>query len=117
MRSKGRTIDIAVKGSDDYRYLKSIGAEGSINTGIPNHILIREDASKSALIEEFLHGTQSKLGIVNRLTPQGAEVHVKDFMIRHASMLGLDNPADIRLLQQLRIEEIERLDIQRGLTI
>ena len=57
MRSKGRTIDVAVKGSDDFRYLKSLGAEGSINTGVPNHILIREDASKSTLMEEFLHGT------------------------------------------------------------
>ena len=111
MRSKGRSIDIAYKGSDDYRYLKSMGAEGSTNTLIPNHILIREDASKSTLLEEFLHGTQNKLGIVNRLTPQGAEVHVKDFMIRHAKFLGLDNPADLRLLQQLKIEEIERLNM------
>ena len=83
MRNKGRKIDIAVKGSDDYRYLKSIGAEGSINTGVPNHILIREDASKSTLLEEFLHGTQTRLGIVDRLTPQGAEINVKDFMIRN----------------------------------
>jgi len=115
MRRKGRTIDIAVKGSDDYRYLKSMGAEGSINTGVPNHILISEDASKSTLLEEFLHGTQAKLGLVDRLSAQGAEVHVKDFMIRHASMLGLDNPADLELLQQLKIEEIDRLNnIQQG---
>lgn len=111
MRNKGRKIDIAVKGSDDYRYLKSIGAEGSINTGVPNHIFIREDASKSTLLEEFLHGTQARLGIVDRLTPQGAEIHVKDFMIRHSSMLGLDNPLDLQLLNQLKIEEIERFNV------
>ncbi|HEY2567144.1 MAG TPA: hypothetical protein VGH95_05520, partial [Candidatus Aquirickettsiella sp.] len=111
MRSKGRSIDIASKGSDDYKYLSSMGAEGSTNTLTPNHILIREDASKSTLLEEFLHGTQNKLGIVDRLTPQGAEVHVKDFMIRHAKLLGLDNPTDLRLLQQLKIEEIERLNM------
>jgi hypothetical protein len=116
MRDKGRTIDVALKGSDDYRYLKSIGAEASINTGVPNHILISEDASKSALLEEFLHGTQSRLGIVNRLTPQGAEVHVKDFMIRHSSLLGLKNSADMQLLHQLKIEEIERLNLLLGVS-
>ena len=88
-----------------------MGAEGSTNTATPNHILIREDASKSTLLEEFLHGTQNKLGIVNRLTSQGAEVHVKDFMIRHAKLLGLDNSADLRLLQQLKVEEIERFNM------
>ena len=111
MRNKGRSINIAVKGSDDYRYLKSMGAEGSTNTATPSHILIREDASKSTLMEEFLHGTQNKLGIVNRLTSQGAEVHVKDFMIRHSRLLGLDNPADLKLLQQLKLEEIERFNM------
>jgi hypothetical protein len=35
---------------------------------------------------------------------QGAEIHVKDFMIRHSSMLGLNNPADIRLLEKLKVE-------------
>lgn len=111
MRNKGRTINIAVEGTDDYRYLKSMGAEGSTNTGMPNHILISEDASKSTLLEEFLHGTQNKLGIVDRLGAQGAEVHVKEFMIRHAKLLGLDNPADLRLLQQLKLEERERLTL------
>jgi len=109
MRSKGRVIDVATKGSEDYNYLLYMGAEGSINTAVPNHILIREDASKSALIEEFLHGTQVKLEIVGKLSAQEAEIHVKDFMIRHASMLGLNSSADLQLLQQLKIEEIERL--------
>ena len=39
----------------------------------------------------------------------GAEIHVKDFTLRHAKMLGLDNPADTKLLQQLLLEERERL--------
>lgn len=31
-------------------------------------------------------------------------------MLRHVKILGLDNPDDIRLLQQLKLEEMERLD-------
>ncbi len=76
---------------------------------VPTKCELKAEHNKSALLEEFLHGTQKRLGIIDRLTPQGAEVHVKDFMLRHAKLLGLDNPADIRLLQQLKIEETERL--------
>ncbi len=57
-----------------------------------------------------MHGTQKRLGIVDKLGSQGAEVHIKDFMIRHSRMLGLDNPADLRLLEQLKVEEIERFE-------
>jgi len=110
MRAKGRLIDIAEVGSEDYKYLESMGAEASTNTGVPNHILIKADANKSTLLEEFLHGTQNRIGVVDRLGTQGAEVHVKDFMLRHAKILGLNNSADIKLLQQLRLEEIERLN-------
>ena len=113
MQNKGRSINVAMKGSEDYKYLEHMGAEGSVNSGMPNHILIKEDAGKSTLLEEFLHGTQKRLGIVGRLTGQEAEVHVKDFMIRHARLLGLDNDADIRLLTQLKTEEIERLEVMQ----
>ena len=53
------------------------------------------------MLEEFLHGTQNRLGLVERLGREGAEFHVKDFMIRHASLLGLGDE-DIALLIQLR---------------
>ena len=110
MQAMGRTIHIAVKDSEDYKYLETMGAEASTNTGMPDHIIIKEDASKSALLEEFLHGVQNRIGIVNRLGVQGAEVHVKDFMIRHAKMLGLNNAADMELLAQLYSEELERFE-------
>jgi hypothetical protein len=35
-------------------------------------------------------------------------------MLRHAKILGLDNPHDINLLQQLKVEEIKRLNNLRG---
>ncbi len=109
MNLKGRVVVVASQGSEDYKYLEAMNAEASTNTALPNHILIKYDANKSALLEEFLHGTQNKLGIVDELGPQGAEVHVKEFMLRHANMLGLNNPSDVKLLQQLHIEEINRL--------
>ncbi|QJD70182.1 hypothetical protein HG421_19980 [Xanthomonas campestris pv. badrii] len=80
--------------------------QAEANVGGPDytHILLRNDPSKAAVLEEFLHGTQSRLGIVDRLGPQGfgsAETHVKDFMIRHQSMLGLSSE-DVQILRQLR---------------
>jgi hypothetical protein len=60
--------------------------------------------SKTALLEEFLHGTQSKLGITDRLGTRGmgsAETHVKDYMIRYQKTLGLGEE-DVQILQILR---------------
>jgi hypothetical protein len=82
----------------------------SFNTGVSKHMLIKEVAPKSALLEEFLHGTQNDLNIINKYgLTQELEVHVKDFMLRHVKLLGLDNPNDINLLRQLKVEEITRL--------
>ena len=84
--------------------LDYFGSEASVG-GINNSsIILRENPSKAAVLEEFLHGTQSRLGIVDRLGTSGlgsAETHVKDFMIRHQRMLGLGD-ADVNLLKTLR---------------
>jgi len=107
---KGWRIDIAKPGSDDWRWLTMNSADASFNSGVPKHILLKDGAPKSALLEEFLHGTQTNLGLLEKYgTPQALEVHVKDFMLRHVKLLGLDNSHDIRLLQQLKVEEINRL--------
>jgi hypothetical protein len=52
-------------------------------------------------LEELLHGTQWRNGIIQRLGTSGAETHVKEFMIRHQRLLGLSDE-DIVILQQLR---------------
>jgi hypothetical protein len=86
------------------RILDYFGAEASVG-GIDNSsIILRENPGKAAVLEEFLHGTQSRLGIVDRLGTSGlgsAETHVKDFMIRHQRMLGLSD-ADVNILKILR---------------
>ncbi|EQX87646.1 hypothetical protein G917_00590 [Escherichia coli UMEA 3148-1] len=66
--------------------LEHFGAEASV---LDMTIIVRSNPSKAAILEEFLHGTQEKLGIAEKLGRYGlgsAETHVKDFMIRHKKM-------------------------------
>ncbi len=99
-----RDVVIATPGSEELRMLDYFGAEASVG-GVNNaHILLRKNPSKAAVIEEFLHGTQTRLGVTDRLGTSGlgsAETHVKDFMIRHQRMLGL-GAEDVQILQTLK---------------
>ena len=52
------------------------------------------------MLEEFLHGTQHRLGIVERLGVCEAEVHAKVFMIRHATLLRL-SPEDVQVPREV----------------
>jgi hypothetical protein len=78
-----------------------MGAEANVGGPDLTHILLRENPSKAAVLEEFLHGTQQRLRVVERLGRRGAETHVKDFMIRHAGLLGI-GADDVRILRILR---------------
>jgi hypothetical protein len=97
-----RRVITALPGTDDLAYLDNplIMAEASCNDEDYQHIILRENPSKTALLEEFLHGTQHKLGIIDKLGRGGAEYHVKDFMIRHQKLLGL-GAEDVEILQKL----------------
>lgn len=102
--SKKRDVVVAQPGSEELRMLDYFGAEASVGAANNTHILLRQNPSKAALLEEFLHGTQSKLGITDRLGTSGmgsAETHVKDFMIRHQKMLELSDE-DVQILQVLK---------------
>jgi hypothetical protein len=90
MRRHGRTISIAKKGSEELRYLNVMGAEANVGGPKLLDILLRENPSKVAALEEFLHGTQSRLGIIDRLGVQGAESHMESFLERHRKLLGLE---------------------------
>jgi len=52
---------------------------------------------QAAVLEEFLHGTQQKLGIIDDIGRAASETHVKDFMIRHQQLLGLGAEDVMRL--------------------
>ncbi len=99
--SRKRHLIIALPGSDEFRMLEHFGAEASV---LDMTIIVRSNPSKAAILEEFLHGTQEKLGIAEKLGRYGlgsAETHVKDFMIRHKKMLGLSDE-DVAILKILK---------------
>ena len=81
--------------------LEHFGAEASV---LDMTIIVRSNPSKAAILEEFLHGTQEKLGIAEKLGRYGlgsAETHVKDFMLRHQILRGLaaEDGAILKILQ------------------
>ena len=99
-----RSVVIAHPGTEEARFLDYFGAEASAGGVNNSSIVLRPNPSKAAVLEEFLHGTQARLGIIDRLGRTGlgsAETHVKDFMIRHQRLLGLGSE-DVRILQILR---------------
>jgi uncharacterized protein YukE len=96
-----RSVTIATEGTEELRYLNAVGAEANVGGETMTHIILRENPSKAAVLEEFLHGTQHKLGIIDRLGQAGAEAHVKDFMIRYKGLLGLSEE-DVAILQILK---------------
>jgi hypothetical protein len=110
VEGKGRTVTFGEPGSMHAMRLEA--AEAVALTMYPSctEILIRPDAPRVALLEEFLHGTQAKLGIIEKYElRQMAEVHVKDFMLRHQKLLGLD-ANDVVLLNELREQELHKLE-------
>ncbi len=107
MSKKGRTFSIATEGSDDLRRLHQAGAQGS---ALGDHITLMENPRKITALEEFLHGTQRRLPTFAEVPDQIAEVHVKDFMMRHARLLGLDQN-DLEALEWLKRDAIEKADI------
>ena len=86
------------------RYLDYMGAEANVGGPDMTHIIVRENPGKAAVLEEFLHGTQFRLGVIDSLSPAGAEMHVKGFMIRNQSLLGLGEE-DINILKKLRARD------------
>ena len=112
MQKKGREIVIASPESEDYRYLLSQSADASTGTPDMMHILLKEKPNKIAALEEFLHGTQKKLGIFDRLGLEVSEVRVKDFMVRHSRLLQLtDN--DLWVLKAL-LDKEKATALRRG---
>jgi hypothetical protein len=51
-------------------------------------------------LEEFLHGTQQELGILDPLGRNEAEANVRDFMIRHRGVLGISDHDTTVLIQE-----------------
>lgn len=106
VRSKGREIVIARPGTSEYRYLEYTGAEGNVGNADLKHILLRENPSKAAVLEEFIHGVQHDIGIAQTSANiSWREYHAKDFMVRHQSLIGLGEE-DVARLKYLRDREL-----------
>src|SRR5207302_6678275 len=56
IRRKGRHITFASPGSEELRYLDWMKANANVGGGRLTLILLREDARKIEVLEEFLHG-------------------------------------------------------------
>jgi hypothetical protein len=112
--AKNRTIEIAKPGSDLEKHLDSIPAEASVfitEPTAPDIILLRPKPNKIAVLEEFFHGTQRRIGSLRDQERVILEVHVKDFMIRHRKLLGLSDH-DVEMLEALKAKELDRAEMQ-----
>ena len=111
---KNRVIEIGEPNSWVVSHLDSIPAEASVFVTGPleaDIILLRENPSKIAALEEFLHGTQRQIANPKDQDRVILELHVKDFMIRHRRMLGLSDE-DVQMLEALKLEELKRAEMQ-----
>ena len=104
IRRKGRTIVIVREGSEERRLLERFNANANVGGEKLTHIILLSDARKVEALEEFLHGTQFKLGIIQREGLVYAETHVKRFMIRHAKLLRISSKDLDILWRMLGIE-------------
>lgn len=113
VESKGRQIEIAVPNSDFARHLESVQADASVfvTIGESDIILLKPNANKISVLEEFLHGTQRCIPSLEREARVILEVHVKDFMIRHKRLLGLSEN-DVAVLEAHKLKEIEKAELQ-----
>ena len=64
------------------------------------HILLRVDARKIEVLEEFLHGTQYHCRLIQQAVNSKAEIHVKIFMIRFRGILQI-NDHDVDVIRML----------------
>lgn len=95
-------------GDKDLGHLKSVGASAVYRILDNGHeIVIPAGAGKIQVLEEFLHSTQRKLGLLdNPEIPRSiAEIHVEDFMIRHSRFLGLTEN-DLQVLNWLKRDAV-----------
>jgi hypothetical protein len=103
-----RQLFVARPGMDDYRFLELTGADAAAGGPGNLSILVRsENPQRLTLMEEFLHGTQSKIWGDPGVDVGGAETafrewQVRDFMNRHTQMFGWDADEKAVLQSELK---------------
>jgi hypothetical protein len=82
LQRRGFTIDQSAEVQAYLDYRRAHAA-----TFLEKDLLIRPDARKIEVLEEYLHNVQRDIGLTEWMTPAQMEIHVKDFMLRHQKML------------------------------
>ena len=93
LEERGFSID---QSAETRRYLDSRKANAA--TFLEKDLLLRPDARKVEVLEEYLHNVQKDIGLMDKMTPAQLEFHVKEFMLRHQKMLGISD-ADAQWLK------------------
>ncbi len=109
---KKRRVVYAKPGSDDERYLNYLQALGAVGGPENLDITLRPSPRKITVLEEFLHGTQTKLGIIERNGIRRSEVHVKEFMCRQRRRMKICD-YDTQILRGLLEREKKLLELGR----
>jgi hypothetical protein len=86
LRSRGYTVDQSAEIQQYLDYRKANAA-----TFLERDLLLRPDARRIEVLEEYLHNVQRQVGLTEKLTPWQMEIHVKEFMRRHQKLLGLSD--------------------------
>jgi hypothetical protein len=104
VESKGRTIVFARPGSEELRFLDTLRVNADAGGEDNCHVIVREDVRKIEVLEEFLHGTQRRIGMIDSLDTAVPERHVKQSMVRHRRLLGITE-ADAAVLEAMIRED------------
>jgi hypothetical protein len=86
LRSRGFTVDQSTEVQQYLDYRKANAA-----TFLDKDLLLRPDARKIEVLEEYLHNVQRQVGLTEKMTPWEMEIHVKEFMLRHQKLLGISD--------------------------
>jgi hypothetical protein len=99
-KERHRSVIIAEPGSEEMRMLDHFGANASVSGEEYTNIIFREAPRTVEVLEEFLHGTQYAMGLIDRQGITYAEIHVKRFMLRHKQWLKISD-ADALILRAM----------------
>ena len=84
LTARGFGVD---QSAETQKYLDYRGANAA--TFLEMDLLLRPDARKIEVLEEYLHNVQRQIGLTDKLTIQELERHVKEFMLSHRKLLGI----------------------------
>jgi hypothetical protein len=107
---------------DNNREILALWNEDKTNAAIDalGNMLLRKDARKIEVLEEFLHLKQEKIAALNARFRVAVwenypvyELAVKNFMIRHAKILGISKN-DVQILRKMMHRQMESKVDMRG---